>query len=189
MSYKLSGNWKAGWALDLHTISSIPIGNGNFDTKYTNIGKALNELKYHQNNQQIDILANYIVEFLKTRLVTPYIDVIIPIPPSKERNIQPVISIANKVSQILNIPIDTEYIIKTKSTDELKSIDNPEQRKEILNGAFAVRDLRYINKKILLLDDLYRSGSTLKEITKILYNNGKVQNVYVITLTKTRTKR
>jgi hypothetical protein len=29
----------------------------------------------------------------------------------------------------------------------------------------------------------------LKEITKTLYNVGKVQNVYVVTLTKTRSKR
>jgi len=185
----IKGNWKIGWALDIHTIKSIPLGDSQFDTTYTEIGKALNELKYHQNYEQINNLANEVIEFLKTRKVTPYLDIIIPTPASKERTIQPVTAIAEKVSQALNIPIDTNYIIKNHNTSELKSIDDPEEREKLLLNAFNLQDNRYQNKKILLFDDLFRSGSTLKEITKTLYTNGKVQNVYVVTLTKTRSKR
>ena len=185
----IKGNWKIGWALDIHTIKSIPLGDSQFDTTYTEIGKALNELKYHQNYEQIDNLANEVIEFLKTRKVTPYLDIIIPTPASKERTIQPVTAIAEKVSQALNIPIDINYIIKNHNTSELKSIDDPEEREKLLLNAFNLQDNRYQNKKILLFDDLFRSGSTLKEITKTLYTNGKVQNVYVVALTKTRSKR
>lgn len=185
----IRGNWKAGWALDIHTIKSIPLGNGKYDTTYTQTGKALNDLKYHNNYSQIDILANEVIAFLRTRMVTPYINVIIPTPASKNREIQPVFAIAKKVSQALGIPMDTSYIIKNKSTNELKSIDSPIEREKVLLNAFSLQDLRYQNKKILLFDDLFRSGSTLKEITKILYYNGEVQNVYVVTLTKTRSKR
>jgi len=185
----IKGNWKAGWALDIHTIKSIPLGNGKYNTTYTQTGKALNDLKYHNNYSQIDILANEVIEFLRTRMVTPYINVIIPTPPSKDRKIQPVFAIAEKVSQALGIPMDTSYIIKNKSTNELKSIDSPIEREKVLLNAFSLKDLRYQNKKILLFDDLFRSGSTLKEITKTLYYNGQVQNVYVVTLTKTRSKQ
>ncbi len=185
----IKGNWKAGWALDLHTIKSIPLGNNRYDTTYTKIGKELNDLKYHNNYNQIDTLANEVINFLRTRMVTPYISVIIPTPPSKQRKIQPVLAIAEKVSKALNIPIDTTYIIKNKDTHELKSIDNHKEREQLLLNAFSLKDLRYENKKVLLFDDLFRSGSTLKEITKTLYYNGKVQNVYVVTLTKTRSKR
>ncbi len=183
------GNWKIGWALDIHTLKSIPLGNGKFDTTYSETGKALNELKYHQNYNNIHKLANEVIEFLKTRMVTPYLDVIIPTPPSKQREIQPVEAISEIISDILNIPIDKNYITKIKNTSELKSIEDPEARKKLLNGAFNLRDLSYQNKKILLFDDLFRSGSTLKEITHTLYHNGKVQDVYVVTLTKTRSKR
>jgi len=185
----IKGNWKAGWALDLHTIKSIPLGDGKFDTTYTETGKALNELKYHQNYTQIERLANEVVVFLRTRLVLPYINVIIPTPPSKDRDIQPVEEIAKLVSQSLNIPIDTNYIVKTKNTNELKGVDDPLEREKLLTDAFSLQDLRYQNKKILLFDDLFRSGSTLKELTKTLYYNGKVNNVYIVTLTKTRSKR
>ena len=137
----------------------------------------------------IERLANEVIAFLKTRVVLPYINVIIPTPPSKNRKIQPVEEIAKLVSQRLNIPIDSNYLVKTKNTSELKSIDDPLEREKLLVDAFTLQDLRYQNKKILLFDDLFRSGSTLKEITKTLYNNGNVNNVYIVTLTKTRSKR
>ncbi|MBF4349381.1 ComF family protein, partial [Vibrio anguillarum] len=50
-------------------------------------------------------------------------------------------------------------------------------------------DLRYASDKVLIIDDLFRSGSTLNELTKTMYNQGNVDNVYVVTLTKTRVHR
>ena len=44
-------------------------------------------------------------------------------------------------------------------------------------------------KKVLLFDDLYRSGSTLNEITNTLYEEGGVSDVYVLTITKTRSNK
>ena len=41
----LQGNWKVGWALDFHTISSVMKPDGKFDNEYTNLGYALNRLK------------------------------------------------------------------------------------------------------------------------------------------------
>ena len=44
-------------------------------------------------------------------------------------------------------------------------------------------------KNILLIDDLYRSGATLKVATNLLYSKATVKNVYVLTMTKTRSNR
>ncbi|HHD80011.1 MAG TPA: ComF family protein [Campylobacterales bacterium] len=187
---KLDGNWKAGWAIELHTLKSIPIGSGYFDTTYTRTGEALNKLKYHNDHSQIPILAKISIDFLKTRLVTPYIDVMIPVPPSNyDRAIQPVFEVAKVISESLNIPVDFNYIKKIKQTTQLKDIVDLNAREDVLKDAFRVKDTRYKDRNILLFDDLYRSGSTLKEITNILYKCGRVQNVYVLTLTKTRVKR
>lgn len=186
---ELHGNWKAGWTLDLHTIKSVPLGDGHFDTTYTEVGYALNHLKYHQDYSQIDILANATIEFMRTRMVTPYLNVILPTPPSINRKLQPVQAIAEKISSALSTPIDNDYLIKTKNTEQLKEIEDQAERLKILEGSFNVQDTRYQNRKVLLFDDLFRSGTTLNEITKTLYNLGKVQNVYVVTLTKTRVNR
>jgi predicted amidophosphoribosyltransferase len=187
MSYNIHGNWKAGWSLDLHTLKSIKVDESHFENTYSDIGKSLNLLKYHNDYNQIEYLANSVVDFLKTRMVTPYIDVIIPTPPSNiDREVQPVYAIANRVSELLNISVDFNYVKKIKSTSELKTVEDKIQRQEILDGSFKINNMKYQGKKVLLFDDLFRSGSTLNEITKELYRNGKVQNVYVVTLTKTR---
>ena len=48
---------------------------------------------------------------------------------------------------------------------------------------------KYRDKKVLIIDDLYRSGTTLNEISKVLYEQAYVNNVYVVTLTHTRSNR
>lgn len=186
----LQGNWKAGWALDFHTISSVVKPDGKFDTKYTNLGYALNRLKYHNDYEQLPFLIEQMVLFLKTRMVLPYIDVIFPVPASKQRDVQPVYEIANGVAQKLHKPIDFGFIRKIRDTSELKSIQDLNERQAALSGAFEIANANfYRNKKILLIDDLFRSGSTLNEIASVLYQNAGVQNVYVVTLTKTRVNR
>ncbi|MFL5384242.1 MAG: hypothetical protein ACJ8GN_17105 [Longimicrobiaceae bacterium] len=42
---------------------------------------------------------------------------------------------------------------------------------------------------MLVFDDLFRSGETLNEITHTLMEQGKVDRVYVLTLTRTRSLR
>lgn len=190
MEYKLDGNWKAGWALDLHTISSVKNANGGFDNTYTDIGYALNQLKYHHSTEQLNYLGSKLVEFMKTRMVTPYLDVIIPVPPSTHRDIQPVYEIASLLAVGINKKIDFNFLLKNRSTSQLKAIQDPLERERALSGVFSLSNPAfYKGKKVLLVDDLYRSGSTLSEITRILYEQGEVSNVYVVTLTKTRVNR
>jgi len=187
--YILRGNWKAGWALDLHTVHSTHNPDGSYTTERTIIGQTLYEMKYQHDYSNLNNLAEFVANCIDSLMVKPYITTILPVPPSNlERPIQHVTEIAKKVSEIIKIPIDVDYIKKIKNTQELKSIDDFEKRKKILEGVFTLKDTRYQNKKVLLFDDLFRSGATLHEITKILYDFGQVQNVYVVTLTKTRTK-
>lgn len=187
---ELKGNWKAGWSLDLHTVSSVPLADGTFDTKRTDVGEMLYKLKYQFDKTQIETIAKKLEQFMKTRLVTPYLSAIIPVLPSDEnRPFQPVIELAESLGMKINLPVLADYIIKKKPTEALKSIENPKERQQILSGAFGVRDNSLVGKKVLLFDDLFRSGSTLREITDVLYQQGKVQNVYILTVTRTRSKR
>ena len=187
---KLAGNWKAGWAIDLHTVSSVALGGGHFDTEYTEIGEALNKLKYRDDYSQVPFLAEKAVEFLRSRKVTPYLKVIIPVPPSNlDRGKQPVFEVAKQIGSMLRIPLDLDFIQRAPSGSQLKSVDDPAERKKILKGLFKIQGLKYKDRKVLVFDDLYRSGATLNEITERLYQDGHVQNVYVLTLTKTRVKQ
>ena len=53
----------------------------------------------------------------------------------------------------------------------------------------SIKDDRYRNKNILLFDDLFRSGDTLNIIAKKLKNEGGINSIKALCVTKTRTKR
>jgi predicted amidophosphoribosyltransferase len=98
------------------------------------------------------------------------------------------LEITKSLSSRLRIPFYDDVLAKTEETPELKDVYVYEKRMELLQNAFHVRSNALKGKSILLLDDLYRSGATLNTITDILYQEGKVSHVYVLTLTKTRSK-
>jgi hypothetical protein len=38
---EIAGNWNAGWALDVHTQSSVPLPGGEFRTERSQLGELL----------------------------------------------------------------------------------------------------------------------------------------------------
>ncbi len=72
----LKGKFKAGWALDYQTLYSIPIDpeHNIFNTKRTEIGQLLYELKYtdidlEEKKKHVEVLTKKVVEFLKSRYI------------------------------------------------------------------------------------------------------------------------
>jgi DNA processing protein len=52
--YAIYGNWRAGWALDLHTMSSQLLPDGSFENTRTEIGEMLYKLKYTGDKSMIE---------------------------------------------------------------------------------------------------------------------------------------
>ncbi|MDQ6604506.1 MAG: ComF family protein [Chloroflexota bacterium] len=187
---RLQGNWRNGSALDLHTIASNLRADGGFDTQRTALGETLYQLKYHADQSKIEPLADVIATFLQSRRVFPKLSAIIPVPPSDtHRSFQPVERLAIRIGEKTGLLCLLDYLVKIKATQALKTLEDPVRRREQLKGAFEVGDLTLSGKSVVLFDDIYRSGETLRAITEVLHSQGKIQNVYVLTVTKTRTKR
>jgi ComF family protein len=94
------------------------------------------------------------------------IDVIIPIPLSKEkmrfRGYNQSESIAQGLSAVLNIPINTVAVSRIKNT-ESQTNKNISERFENVKDAFAVVDKeKLLNKHVLLIDDVLTTGATLE---------------------------
>ena len=87
------------------------------------------------------------------------------------------------------LSVATDTLLKIRETEALKNLESADSRREELMDAFEVRGRSLRNKYVLLFDDIYRSGETLRAATETLYKQGKVERVYVLTLTRTRTKR
>jgi len=167
----LSGNWTKGYALDIHTIDSTFIGYNEyghevFDTRRSEIGELLYRLKFKSDKTALGEIIDTVANFLENSWkIVDAIAAIIPVPPSKNRAFQPVLEITKSLSSRLKIPFHDDLLVKTKETPELKDVYEYKKRMELLKNAFDIGSNVLNGKSILLLDDLYRSGATLKTLS------------------------
>jgi competence protein ComFC len=189
---KITGTWMAGVALDIHTISSTYLGVNEFghdiyDSVRSELGALLLRLKYRADRSAaqeiIDTAAGYLRQRLKDGIRK--FDVIIPVPPSATRALQPVLLLANGIGEALGVPVDN-CITPMRPTAQLKDVSDPAKRKEMLDGLYHVDPIHTENKNILLFDDLFRSGATMNAITGVLLGQGKAASVRAFTITRTR---
>jgi len=188
---QVEGAWRLGWALDVHTTSSVFLGydqNGRaqFDTTRSPLGELVYQLKYASQAQAADQIAATMASFFSDKpVVLSRIGLVVPMPASTHRAVQPVNTIATKLAQQLRRPFSDTAIRKTKETPTLKSITDIAQRREVLDGAFEGDRAQLNGKGVLLVDDLYRSGSTANAVTLALIAAG-ASPVYFLAATRTR---
>ena len=185
---EIKGNWDLGYSLDKQTQSSTPIGPNEwghmqFDTVRPAAGEALFQLKYRSDFTQAAIIANQMhISF------SPYFNsagLVIPMPPSKQRLRQPVIEIARELARLMNRPCFENLLVKTAVTPAMKDIASREEKVNMLINAFTVTDqLPDGLYNVLLVDDLYDTGSSLEAATQVLRGYNKIQHIYVATVTR-----
>ena len=191
MIISLEGNWRSGKAYDVHTVSSAHIGiddfgHDRFETTRSEMGELLYQLKY----KGVKTAVAKIVALLDAIKGIEKCDFIIPIPPTKKgRPYQPVEMIAVALGDRRGVKVLKDFLVND-GNEELKDITDPVARDEMLQKALKLAGNGNVaGKKVLLVDDLYRSGSTLRIATDLLYREGKAKAVGVLTMTKTRSNR
>ena len=197
---ELIGPWKQGYALSLHTSSSTPVKDsaGNvlhWETVRPPLADALYKLKYRHDMRKAATISRAVVEFLRHMSNEWNIDYIVPIsPPIWKRLFHPLLALSRQISKESKIPLNSSSLHKRFFSSAVKGIDDPITRQQLLADAFYIRraSLRkntLKGKTVLLFDDLYRSGATLSAAGDILRRSAQVADIYVLTVTKSRTKR
>lgn len=180
-----------GYALDLHSVSSSftgydGYGHPQFVTTRSEIGELLYRLKYRADSHAVGSIAEAVVGFLSKRWPIT-VDLIVPVPPSNTaRKRQPVLEVAEEISERSGIRLGTACITKIKQTPQLKNVYDYKERTAALENAFAVAANETSGQRLLLFDDLFRSGATMNAITECLIRDGKAGKVFALTLTRTR---
>lgn len=78
-------------------------------------------------------------------------------------------------------------MVKTSATPPMKDIGTREERIATLMGAFTVYDVLDEGLfDVLIIDDLFDTGSSLEAATNVLRNYGKIRNIYVATVARKR---
>lgn len=96
------------------------------------------------------------------------------------------IVVARALSEYLHVPLCEDCLAKVKSSAQLKDVFDFAKRAEILKDAFRVYPENTGGKRLLLVDDLYRSGAIVTAIAQLLTTTGGARAVYLLTLTQTR---
>ena len=187
---QIEGIWTLGYSLDKHTLSSTPIGYNEsgymqFDTTRPEAGEALFQLKYRSDNSQVAVIANQLnISFGQ---IFSTASLIIPMPASTARNRQPVTEIATEFARLRGIPCREDLLVKTGATAPMKDIETRDDKLSALIGAFTVYDVLPDGKyNVLIIDDLFDTGSSLEAATTVLRTYNKIRNVYVATVTRKR---
>jgi ATP-dependent DNA helicase RecQ len=91
---------------------------------------------------------------------------------------------AKKISQTLEIPI-SHNLTKTKATKEQKIFESVVSKKENVKDAFDYQPATEIEgKKIIIFDDIFDSGATIKETGNLLTKLG-AEMIVPLTIAKT----
>ena len=185
---KIDGPWADGRVLDLHSTGSEFLGydeygHEQFDTRRTDVGDLLYRLKYRNDPSALDEIGTVAEKFIRSWSIQ--FDVIVPAPPTRTRRVQPLHQIADELSRRFNVPVVKAVSKKATGAAELKDLREFHEREAVLKGALAVNGRAIAGKRVLLVDDLIRSGATLGAVAVALANAGAAI-IFAFALTKTR---
>lgn len=116
-------------------------------------------------------------------------DIIIPVPIHKKkkwlRGYNQTELISKEISKDMNIEYQNNMLVKIKNTESQSSLSKKD-RKSNIKDVFGLNYKcieKIKNKKIILFDDIYTTGSTVNECSKVLKKYG-VGEILVLTIAK-----
>ncbi|MBF0302201.1 MAG: RecQ family ATP-dependent DNA helicase [Desulfamplus sp.] len=156
-------------------IKHSPLVNGVAASYYgfSNVGKTLHQCKYQHGVDFPDDLVNLTLKAFYHHYRDEQFDLVLYVPPTESGNL--VKNFAGKIAQALNLPI-SDNLRKIRTTLPQKSFETNLLKGDNVAGAFEYEPSRDIqDKSILLVDDIFDSGATIKEIGKYLSKLGAVK--------------
>lgn len=152
-----------------------------------NLRRSIVGFKYKNRREYADFYVDELAKHYKEKIMRMGAEVIVPVPVHKrryrQRGYNQAAILAQGLGERLNLPVEEELLIRSRYTMPQKSLDDKERLKN-LEQAFAVNPKiseQYLGSRILLIDDIYTTGSTIEACTKVLLQAG-VGNVYYISL-------
>ena len=149
------------------------------------VRKLILDYKFNEKSYLYKTFVNFLLKNEKIFENIKKYDKIIPVPISKKRNKErgynQSLLIAEEIVNKTNLGLVNNCLIKTKNIIEQSKL-NKEDRQQNIQGVYSLQNERLItNKKILLVDDIYTTGSTVNECCKILQQaNPKTIGVLVL---------
>lgn len=149
---------------------------------------SLSAIKYKNKRQYLSFYASETIRSYGPLLSSLQLEAIFPVPihpkRMKKRGFNQASLFAHAIGISLHIPVYDSLLVRTQNTLPQKNL-TPQQRLRNLQKAFdlhpSYRDSSLPLKRVLLVDDIYTTGSTMEAITRLLLDHG-VKEVYVFSI-------
>ncbi len=140
--------------------------------------------KFHELESLAGILAGYGLQELSNGFPAG-LELLLPVPAdrSRRRGFAPLTTLARSLARRSGLQLQVGNLVKTRSTRPQVGLDSRERRRN-LAGAFSLRRPQLLaDRKVLLLDDVWTTGSTMRECARVLHAAGAL--VYSLTIART----
>ncbi|STO32015.1 DNA utilization protein GntX [Fusobacterium necrogenes] len=125
-------------------------------------------------------IALLIKDPIKSLIKEKRIDIVLPVPISKERERERGF---NQIEDLLDrCGIEYKRIIREKNTKHMYELLDSKDRKKNIYNAFKNRNLDINGKNVLIVDDIVTTGNTIKEIVKEITKIASPESIYIFSL-------
>ncbi|MCI0693286.1 RecQ family ATP-dependent DNA helicase [candidate division KSB1 bacterium] len=140
---------------------------------FSNIGAVIHRCKYQHGGDFPDDLVQQTLQACRARFSKEKFDRLLHVPPTESGDL--VKNFAEKLSRYLAIPI-SHRLVKSKPTQPQKVFQNSLLKRDNVKDAFTHEKPEEIaGASILLVDDIFDSGATIREIAKVLHGLGAIK--------------
>lgn len=144
---------------------------------------SLMRFKYHERQEYAGFYAHAAFFYVGKQIQRRNPEVLVPVPlhpaRQRQRGYNQAEVFAEKLAEEMELPMNARLIRRVKKTKRQKEL-GPAERRKNLEGAFALAkpgQMKYC--RILLVDDIYTTGSTVDAIASLLKVNGAEQVDFV----------
>ncbi|MFI3236890.1 MAG: ComF family protein [Lachnospiraceae bacterium] len=152
--------------------------------EYQSVAQGIFRFKYQNRQEYADFYGEMIYRYLKDWFVYIGADAIVPVPLHKsrmqERGYNQAQLIAQALSKRLHIPTLSKSVVRCKKTTPQKVL-NRKERQNNLKKAFKIVRNDVKLKTVLIVDDIYTTGSTVDALAEVLLEAGAYK-IFVVTL-------
>ncbi len=139
------------------------------------IATLLYAFKYQYAESIMSVLERYIHLFLSTNKNFSHIDAIVPVPLHKKRYAERGFNQAEKIAEVLSVSTGIPVLrgaVRQRETIQQATLSKQEREKNV-DAAFLGLPA-VAGKRILLVDDVFTTGSTMQECAKALRKAGAI---------------
>ncbi len=151
--------------------------------------RSMAAMKYKNRREYLDFYSQAMVRRYGKWLANIRPDALVPVPvhPARrrKRGFNQAEELAVRLGVLTEIPVISDLLVRSRKTQPQKNL-SPSERLQNLQSAFAISSrwqhyIEEIPQVIVLVDDIYTTGSTMEACTRILKQAGAVR-VYTLVI-------